>query len=186
MDRRILRSNRSKAALKQAFLELFKMKEPEEITVVDLCQKAGLNRSTFYAHYGYMDNLIRDVLWDGVAEVVGQLTLWNLPTEDGGVAREAISYYIHRFVNNPTVRRFCVCTNNGKYRTLIILAHVDLAIGTINDPVKYYTVYYQYAGSLNFILEWIANGTTLPEQSVVEIIHEYSKVMYHNFNISPF
>ena len=178
MDRRIARTSRSKAALKRAFLELFQRKEPEEITVVELCQKAGLNRSTFYAHYGYMDNLIRDVLWEGVVEVIGQLTLWNLPLEDGGVARSAISYYLRRFLNNPTVRRFCTCANSGKYRTLIILAHVELAIGAISDPVKYYTVYYQYAGSINFILEWIANGATLPEESVVEIIHKYSKDMY--------
>ena len=178
MDRRITRADKSKTALKTAFLDLFQSKEPEEITVVALCQKAGMNRSTFYAHYDYMDNLIRDVLWESVAEVVGQMTLWNLPLEDGGVARNAISSYLHRFLNNPTVRRFCTCANSGKYRTLIILAHVDLAIGTISDPIKYYTVYYHYAGSLHFILEWIVNGAALPKESVVEIIHEFSKVMY--------
>ena len=180
MDRRIARAERSKAALKAAFVELFEAKEPEEITVVELCKKAGLNRSTFYANYDYMDKLIRDVLWESVAEVVGQMTLWNLPLEDGGVARGAISSYLHRFLNNPTVRRFCTCANSGKYRTLITLAHVDLAIGTIRDPIKYYTVYYHYAGSLNLILEWIIHEVELPEKTVVEIIHEFSKVMYRS------
>ncbi len=181
MDQRIARTSRSKAALKQAFLELLQKKEPEEIMVVELCQKAGLNRSTFYAHYEYMGELIRDVLWESVAEVVGQMSLWNLPLEDGGVAREAISSYLKRFLNNPTIRRFCICANSGKYRTLIIRAHVELAIGTISDPIKYYTAYYQYAGSLNFILEWINNGAAFPEKNVVEIIHEFSKVMYYRF-----
>ena len=179
MNQKISRADKSKMALKTAFLDLFQTKEPEKITVVELCQKAGVNRSTFYAHYEYMDNLIRDVLWESVAEVVGQMTLWNLPLEDGGVAKDAISSYLHRFLNNSTVRRFCICANSGKYRTLIILAHVDLAIGTIRDPIKYYTVFYHYAGSLNFILEWIINGTMLPEETVVEIIHEFSKVMYY-------
>ena len=47
MDRRNARAAQSKAALKNAFLALFQSKEPEEITVVVLCRKAGVNRSTF-------------------------------------------------------------------------------------------------------------------------------------------
>ena len=66
MERRNARAARSRAALKAAFLELFQTREPEEITVVDLCLKAGVNRSTFYAHYDYMDVLIREVLWESV------------------------------------------------------------------------------------------------------------------------
>ncbi len=178
MDRRNARTDRSKAALKQAFLELFQGKEPEEITVVELCQKAGLNRSTFYAHYEYMDMLIREVLWESVAEVVGQWTQWSLPMEDGGVAREVITAYLRRFLHNPTIRRFCTCANSGKYRTLIVRAHVDLSLGPVKDPVKYAAAYYHNAGSLNFILEWLISGYSLPEETVVEIIHEFSKVMY--------
>ena len=47
MDRRKIRTEKSKAALKAAFVELFQIKEPETISVVELCRKAGLNRSTF-------------------------------------------------------------------------------------------------------------------------------------------
>ena len=92
MDRRTARADQSRAALKKAFLELFQTKEPEEITVVELCRKAGLNRSTFYAHYGFMDMLVREVLRESVAEVfVGLETQWNLPLEYGGVARSVIA-----------------------------------------------------------------------------------------------
>ena len=47
MDRRIARGEQSKAALKAAFLALFQTKEPETITVIELCKKAGVHRSTF-------------------------------------------------------------------------------------------------------------------------------------------
>ena len=66
MDKRVVRADRSKEKIKKAFMELFQTKEPDEISVVELCKKAKVNRSTFYAHYGYMDNLIREVLWEGV------------------------------------------------------------------------------------------------------------------------
>ncbi len=87
MDQRTLRADRSKAALKTTFLELFRTKEPEEISVVELCQRAGVNRSTFYAHYEYMDKLIREALWENVAEVCeGFGVQWGLPVESGGAA----------------------------------------------------------------------------------------------------
>ena len=37
--------------LRQAFTELLQQKPIQRITVKELCQKAGVNRSTFYAHY---------------------------------------------------------------------------------------------------------------------------------------
>ena len=58
MDQRVARGEQSKAAIKDAFLKLVKKKEPEDITVIDLCRKAGVNRSTFYAHYSNIDLLI--------------------------------------------------------------------------------------------------------------------------------
>ena len=179
MDRRIARADRSRTALKEAFLSIFQSKEPEKITVVELCEKAGVNRSTFYAHYGYMDNLIQEVLWEAVADVfVGMETQWNLPLENGGVARAVIETYLTRFLNNPTVRRFCTCANGGKYRALIVRAQVELTLGPSSDPVSYYTAYYHNAGVLNCVLEWLNNGKPIPEQEVTEIIHESSKIMY--------
>ena len=181
MDRRIAKADRSKAALKKAFLELFQEKEPEEITVVEPCRKAGLNRSTFYAHYDYMDSLIREVLWESVEKVfVGLGPQWDLPLEQGGVDRDFIASYLQRFLSNPTVRRFCTCANSGNYRTLLIRAHVDLTLGPSRDSTRYYKAYFHNAGVLNFLLEWLNNGTPIPEETVVEIIHEFSKVMYRS------
>ena len=183
MDKRKARTEKSKAALKAAFLELFQTKEPESISVVELCEKSGLNRSTFYAHYSVMADLIHEVLWESVAEVFsGMGPQWNLPLEDGGVERRAIADYLRRFAANSTVMRFCTCKNNGKYRNLIIRAHVDLTLGTAIDPVRYYAAYYHNAGVLNLILEWINNGTMLSEDECVGLIHEFSKVMYRNKN----
>ena len=179
MDQRIARAARSRAALKRAFLELFQTKEPEEITVVEVCRLAGLNRSTFYAHYDYIEKLIREVLWERVEDLLAGLgTQWNLPLEDGGVERGVIAVYLHRFLSDPTLRRFCTCINSGNYRSLIIRAHVELALGPASDPIKYYTAYYHNAGILSFLLEWLTNDMPIPEESVVDIIHEFSKVMY--------
>ncbi len=82
-----------------------------------------MNRSTFYAHYQYMDQLILEVLLANVADVCsGFARQLDLPLEDGGVERGVISSYLSSFMENPTLRRFCTCANNARYRELIIRA----------------------------------------------------------------
>ncbi len=179
MDKRIARKERSRAALKAAFLELFQTKEPKEISVVDLCAKAGINRSTFYAHYGLMDNLVREIIRESVSEVYNDMGFqWDLPLEDGGVDRSVIRIYLRRFLSNPTLRRFCTCTESGRYRSLIIHAQIEVTLGESPDPTRYYTAYFYNAGVLNFTLEWFNNERTIPNEDAVEIVHEFSKVMY--------
>ncbi len=49
---------RSKAALREALIELTEERGLEGFTVGDLCARAGLNRGTFYNHFKDKDNLL--------------------------------------------------------------------------------------------------------------------------------
>ncbi len=44
--------------MNQAFLELLEKKDMEYITVKEICETAGVNRSTFYLHYETIDDLL--------------------------------------------------------------------------------------------------------------------------------
>ncbi len=46
------------ALMDKAFLELLNTKDFEYITVKEICQKAGVNRSTFYLHYETIGDLL--------------------------------------------------------------------------------------------------------------------------------
>lgn len=46
--------------MNQALIELLNEKDFEFITVKEICQKAGVNRSTFYLHYETMNDLIEE------------------------------------------------------------------------------------------------------------------------------
>lgn len=51
-------SLRSKALIKEAFIELLRTKPAEKITVTDIVKKANINRGTFYAHYSDIGKLV--------------------------------------------------------------------------------------------------------------------------------
>lgn len=46
-----IRIQKTESAIKNAFLELRSQKSVEKITVKELCQRAQINKSTFYTHY---------------------------------------------------------------------------------------------------------------------------------------
>ena len=46
----------------EALLLLLEKKEYEFITVKEICQKAGVNRSTFYLHYESIDDLLFEAI----------------------------------------------------------------------------------------------------------------------------
>lgn len=53
-------ARRSRALIKQAFLAELAERELDAITVSDVVRRAGVNRSTFYAHYSNIPGLLSD------------------------------------------------------------------------------------------------------------------------------
>ncbi len=48
--------------MNEALLSLLEKKDYQYITVKEICQTAGVNRSTFYLHYDSVDDLLRETL----------------------------------------------------------------------------------------------------------------------------
>lgn len=69
MDRRI---KRTRAAVFNAVLDLMVEKETSKITVLELCKRADINKSTFYLHYKSMDDCLQtcfETIMNGVIDV---------------------------------------------------------------------------------------------------------------------
>lgn len=55
-----LRVIKTKEALKEALMLLLKQKSLNSISVTEICRLAKVNRGTFYAHYGQVENLFEE------------------------------------------------------------------------------------------------------------------------------
>ena len=55
-----LRVVKTQQAIRKAFEELLTEMDYEKITVKLLCERAMINRKTFYAHYSYLDELLEE------------------------------------------------------------------------------------------------------------------------------
>lgn len=61
------------AKMDEAFLQLLEKKDLAYITVKEICEKAGVNRSTFYLHYETIDDLLNECSRHIVNEFVGSM-----------------------------------------------------------------------------------------------------------------
>lgn len=69
MDRRI---KRTRTAVFNALLDLLVEKDMSKITVLELCKKADINKSTFYLHFKSIDDCLQfcfQTVMDGIIEI---------------------------------------------------------------------------------------------------------------------
>ncbi|MDN4472909.1 TetR/AcrR family transcriptional regulator [Demequina zhanjiangensis] len=70
MDARVART---RARLQEALLELARERPASEVSISDIADRAGVNRSTFYQHYADRDTLLADALDAEIAKAGAQL-----------------------------------------------------------------------------------------------------------------
>lgn len=70
MDARVART---RARLQEALLELARERPAAEVSISDIAERAGINRSTFYQHYADRDTLLADALDAAAAKAGAQL-----------------------------------------------------------------------------------------------------------------
>lgn len=66
-----LRVKKTKKLIKTSFIELAKQMEYQKISVKDLCDKAIINRNTFYLHYQNKDDLVKEMINDTIDKYKG-------------------------------------------------------------------------------------------------------------------
>ena len=88
-----IRIEKTERAIKQAFMELRAEKPLEKIRVKELCDRACINKSTFYAHYQDIYALANAMEDEMVEAVVASLP--NLTARDVSERTEWLLSLIH-------------------------------------------------------------------------------------------
>lgn len=97
---------RTRAALQDALLALALERPLDEITVSDIVERAGVNRSSFYQHYADKDTLLSDALSRDLDAVAARLAVHTGPPRfTAGVPAELMAYLEHIAANVALFRR---------------------------------------------------------------------------------
>ena len=169
-----LRQRRTKKLLTEALLSLMEEQPFSEISVVDICQRAMVHRTTFYAHFEDKYALLR--------YAVARLYRAFEPTGEDLLANPR-SYFLSVFQSALSFVR----THNGLYRSAVSSGSVD--IQTLEDlvaeqllsrfpadeanPARAEITAHFYAGGILAIVRWwLERGADLPEETLLQLMDQ--------------
>lgn len=162
------RRKKSQESIKLVFIELIQNRELKDITVTNICEKANLNRSTFYANYLDVYDLAEKIKEELEQEIM------DLYPEEVKLQKSSnnflkLFYYIKEnqiFFNTYFKLTYGVETKMG----------YDLALASLfynNENIDYHIEF--FAGGFNAIIKkWLNEGCKkTPEEINQILIDEY-------------
>lgn len=161
----------TKKLLKTALMELMQEKQFSHITIKELCERADLNRTTFYLHYTNLEILLSEI-----EEETTQRTLEYIHNIQG--SSDEIPQ-MHLFLNyikeNSALFRTLLCNNpNGAFRDTFISNLMDSTRETMTKyktpNQTYYVQTFIMSGSVNVVTKWIEDDFEMPVDALANLI----------------
>ncbi len=175
----------------EAFLELIEKKDFAYITVKEVCEKAGVNRSTFYLHYETVSDLLAESAQYIIDQFVASMPhdtvdflekIPNRPLEELYlITPEYLTPYLtyikeHRRIFKATVEQASVLRMNDAYQKLT--RHVlNPILNRFQVPLddQKYIMQYHISGLLAIINEWLKSDCADSIEHIVSVIRRCIK-----------
>ena len=166
------RKRESKDRVEKAFLRMIQDTDPARITVSDLCKEADINRSTFYASYTDLYDLIgkvRERLYRERQEFYG-----DQPAE-----LFTLESYVRLFEDieqNPVFYRTYFKLRSGKGDDPVFAYDAAQAQAVYGDGMAEYHLEYYKSGLTSVIVRWLDGGCVPSARQMAEMmVREYQR-----------
>lgn len=168
------RTRLSKILLKNALMDLLSEKgSVTKISVRELCERADLNRSTFYAHYSEPKELLEEVeaeLLDATREHLQKIGAEN----DIGAHRYLLSFLIYIKENDKPFRTLLIDAGDPEFRSKFMQQSIIQFVENLNisfpKDQEQYIYSYILSGSTGVIIQWMRSDYSIDENALVDLL----------------
>ena len=162
--------------IRQCFLDFLQEKKISQITVRDICESVGLNRSSFYAHYADVYALMDAICHDIGVEIIVDLQALPQPTVPF-LNREYILVVIrHIYRHQDFFRSYLSGTGTPEIERimnyLFEAAFIPFfqRIGVTSETqMRYHFDYFEY-GLLGVLRRWLGYGCPESPEELTDLI----------------
>lgn len=161
------RKKESKAKIERTFTELLQTKELTQISVSDICKKAELNRSTFYANYADIYELA-DTIRKNVEEEFSKL--YEEEKKIGFNSNDYLKLFRHIAENQLAYKTYFKLGYNNRYE--IFKYDSELAKNHFNNRFIEYHIEFFKSGITAIIQMWLLGGCRESPEEMNEIIRD--------------
>lgn len=172
------RARLSKEFLKHALIDLMKSKNINDIAVKELCEKADVNRSTFYKHYNTVTELYEDTIKD-VTENFRYIT--DYAAKEGVLFKSKYIESILNYVENNRDLFLVILSEKGNvgFGEFLVKNTDTILDGYDLTELSRYCVYFIVSGMASIIWKWLSDDNRMPAHSVAMLI---SSLLSHGIN----
>lgn len=183
------RTRLSKLLFKNALMDLLKEKgSVAKISVRELCDRAELNRSTFYAHYNEPNDLLMEIeteLLDATEEHLKKIGEEN----DAGAHKYILSFLQYIKQNDKQFRTLLIDSANPEFRSRFmqqsIIQFVENLRIELPKELEQYIFSYILNGSTGIIIQWIRSDYAVNENEIVNLLFLINQSALVNLNLTP-
>lgn len=183
------RTRLSKLLFKNALMDLLKEKgSVAKISVRELCDRAELNRSTFYAHYNEPNDLLMEIeteLLDATEEHLKKIGEEN----DSGAHKYILSFLKYIKQNDKQFRTLLIDSADPEFRSRFmqqsIIQFVENLRIELPKELEQYIFSYILNGSTGIIIQWIRSDYAVNENEIVNLLFSINQSALVNFNLTP-
>lgn len=167
---------RSCVKIEEALLTCLKEKPLEKVTVREVCAAADVNRSTFYANYRDLEDVLYELQMEYFMRIYREV-LEELPEGRGriGMSREQMLTIMRKAVHYHAVNKeylMLLSQNNadGAFETNIALGVRKEFMPPGYSRLEEYEFIYHFIGSLTAILCWLTDGQPCSEEEFARFL----------------
>lgn len=181
------RTRLSKMLFKNALMDLLKEKgSVAKISVRELCDRAELNRSTFYAHYQEPNDLLIEIeteLLDATEEHLKKIGAEN----DIGAHKYILSFLQYIRQNDKPFRALLIDSTDPEFRSRFmqqsIIQFVDNLRIELPKELEQYIFSYILNGNTGIIIQWIRSDYAADENEIVNLLFSINHSALVNLNL---
>jgi len=171
----------TKQIIRESLVALMRQYPISRISIKMLCERAGINRSTFYAHYSD----VYDLLYQIQQEIIGELSAHisgNAFSEQTKLTVQALEHILGYAKSNAALFEVLL-SENGDFafqRDIMLLAQQKTVqelqhMKQIEPGVSEYLQYFVVNGALSVIQKWLTDGM---RESVPEMAELCSTLLF--------
>ena len=156
-DRRV---RYTKQVIKENFLELLLHRPSHKITVKELCEKAEINRTTFYSHYDDIYSLTEELQMESINEIKQSLLKYSAKEKD------MVLYFVKVLKeNHPFYNEYIFHDENSKFFIRLFSECKDLILSQwitreskISQTQQEWLYTFLSSGCTGVLRTWIMDG----------------------------
>lgn len=166
-DRRI---KHTKERIYKAMLECLITTKPENITVTEICEKADINRSTFYAHYKDPIELYKKIEAEALDEIFIYMTSLENDHADYLDFLVKILTYISSH-SSEYLALLKVGSSSFKKRNMDILERQEFKLSHISKEDMFYASEFYINGMFALLSKWLEDGIKETPEYMAKLIY---------------